>query len=608
MMRLPTEMLQQMGDYLDLTSVLNLSSTNWQHRVALRPLLFRDMRIKFSSPASLDFEARRSSELLTTSESFRHVQSLRVTSALPCPPPSPTLEDCGDHPLETWKYCSIDDRTTQLVTRDDEWQNLLSLIKSLPALRKLTWGRAETIPPCILRYIENTLHQCQIYLTNLVFHSLVQSSNALIRIDPQELELATSPCIYGVVMHCDHMDSPGWVNYSKQAVIDMVAGAAPNIQHVSLHFAVGCGGPSLDTPVLNVSAKAEKGALHSLELVERDLGQSLRLWSTKTDFKVLRSFKVHSYLRASDFRWLAENCQFLSLQTLVIRLAADDDGEEAVVEMEDAVVDFLSSLPPLRSVKLTGQYTQRVVDTVLDRCGRTLRQLLLGSPYDLTLGVFASVSVSHAIRDKCPLIEELALPMMRSQGSADEVAIYRSLGEITSVHKLRLCIYCSQPFLWVEDQSMSLDYRLENGEEDLADQVCHAAMDLAIDDTLAASILQAIVTGRGSTPSSLESLDLRVDALKDLGSFWSASDIIQMLQYIGRSWTCTRKFGGSSTHQYHIAEHDPKDKFRRRAMDIFDEELESLIKEPMFRVWPEGRSGGWEKVWHSFPLETLVAT
>lgn len=154
---------------------------------------------------------------------------------------------------------------------------------------------------------------------------------------------------------------------------------------------------------------------------------------------------------------------------------------------------------------------------------------------------------------------------------------------------------------------MTLDYRLENGEEDLADQVCHATRDLAIDDTLAASILQAIVTGRGSTPSSLESLDLRVDALKNLGSFWSASDIIQMLQYIGRSWTCTRKFGDSSTDQYHVAEHDTKDKFRRGNMDIFDEEIQMLIKEPMFSAWPEGRRESWENVWLSFLLETLVS-
>ncbi|KEQ81394.1 hypothetical protein M438DRAFT_279794, partial [Aureobasidium pullulans EXF-150] len=355
------------------------------------------------------------------------------------------------------------------------------------------------------------------------------------------------------------------------------------------------------------SAKARIGALQTLELVERDLGQSLRFWATKTDFKVLRSLKAHSYLRTSDFRWLAENCQFTSLQTLVIRLAADDDGEESIIEMEDAVTDLLSSLPPLRYVKLTGQYTQRVVDTVLDCCGRNLRQLLLGSPCDLTLGVFASISLSHTIRDKCPLIEELALPMMRSKGSAGEVAIYRSLGKITSVRKLRLFIYCSQPFLWGEDQPMSLDYRLENGEEDLADQVYHAAMDLAIDDTLAASILEAIVTGRGSTPSSLDSLDIRVHALKGLGSFGSASDIIQMLQYIGRSWTCTRKFGGNFIHQYHVAEHDPMDKFRRGNMDILDEEIEMLIKEPMFRVWPEGSREGWEKVWHSFPLGTLVS-
>lgn len=129
------------------------------------------------------------------------------------------------------------------------------------------------MPLCILRYINDTLHQCQVYLTKLIFHSLVQPTNAPIRIDPQELELATSPCIYRVVMHCDHMDSPGWVNYSKQAAIDMAAGAAPNLKHVSLHFAVGYGGPPLGTPVLKVSAKDEIGTLHSLELVERELGQ-----------------------------------------------------------------------------------------------------------------------------------------------------------------------------------------------------------------------------------------------------------------------------------------------------------------------------------------------
>ena len=79
------------------------------------------------------------------------------------------------------------------------------------------------MPLCILRYINDTLHQCQVYLTKLIFHSLVQPTNAPIRIDPLELELATSPCIYRVVMHCDHMDSPGfftdeWIMSERKVV------------------------------------------------------------------------------------------------------------------------------------------------------------------------------------------------------------------------------------------------------------------------------------------------------------------------------------------------------------------------------------------------------
>lgn len=99
-----------------------------------------------ASPKSLDLEAKRCSELLTTAASFCHVQSLYITSVLSHPPPCFTLEDCGDLPLETWKYCSRDGSTTQLVTRDDEWQNLVVLIKSLPALYKVTWGCAEPMP------------------------------------------------------------------------------------------------------------------------------------------------------------------------------------------------------------------------------------------------------------------------------------------------------------------------------------------------------------------------------------------------------------------------------------------------------------------------------
>jgi hypothetical protein len=130
--------------------------------------------------------------------------------------------------------------------------------------------------------------------------------------------------------------------------------------------------------------------------------------------------KVHYYLTASDFRWLAENCRFPSLQTLAIRLSADHEEVESVNELTEAVEKFLSILPPLRNVKLTGVYTQRIVPAVIALCTDSLRQLLLGSPASLAHGVFTSTSLSRLIEGKCPRIEELTLPMMRSQGSADE--------------------------------------------------------------------------------------------------------------------------------------------------------------------------------------------
>ncbi|THX80381.1 hypothetical protein D6D04_04626 [Aureobasidium pullulans] len=304
--------------------------------------------------------------------------------------------------------------------------------------------------------------------------------------------------------------------------MDMVEGAAPNLQEVSMHLEAGYGGPPLGPPVLHPkrernsgivalsSTKATVGALRSLEIMEQESGRALRFWKSKTDFGVLQSLKVHYYLLTPDFYWLAKNCQFSSLNTLVIHLGTDGEEDDCINSLQDAVESFISSLPPLRSVKLTGQYTHRIVDTMINHCGRKLRHLLLGSPFDLKHAVFASVTLSRAIQEKCPFIEELALPFMRSRGSADETAIYQSFAQMPTICKLRLSIFCSQPFLWDEDQQMlggELDYQVALGERpDLADQVAHTIVDLAIDKTLATSIFHTIVSARGSTPLALDTL------------------------------------------------------------------------------------------------------
>jgi hypothetical protein len=328
----------------------------------------------------------------------------------------------------------------------------------------------------------------------------------------------------------------------------------------------------------------------------------------KTDFGVLQSLKVHYYLTASDFRWLAENCRFFSLQTLAIKLSADHEEMESVIELTEAVEKFLPTLPPLRNVKLTGVYTESIVHAVIDLCRQSLRQLLLGSPASLAHGVFASTSLSRLIQEKCPRIEELTLPVMRSQGSADEVATYRSFARMKTLRKLQLSIYVAQSFIWDEDDQRveDLDYRIEIDESGLAEQLHEAIIDLAIDKTLATSILRTIDFARDSTSQGLETLVIRVNALKAHGGFGSSCDMINLLQYIARSWTCTRNFSGDKDQHYHVTEYDPKDEVLRQTMHLTRRPVGDPamhVLEPMLNVWPEGRRKGWKEVWHSFPLD-----
>ena len=117
------------------------------------------------------------------------------------------LEDCGDQPLDPWRFCAIDGRSTRLLEHDTHWQKLEELLKRFRGLRNLTWGCAEQMPSCILRHIHENLPQCRVHMRNFSLRSLVQPPQIPINIDPHELAIATSPCLYSVAMKYDYMYS-----------------------------------------------------------------------------------------------------------------------------------------------------------------------------------------------------------------------------------------------------------------------------------------------------------------------------------------------------------------------------------------------------------------
>ena len=124
-------------------------------------------------------------------------------------------------------------------------------------------------------------------MRNFSLQSLFQPPQVPIQIDSHELDLATSPCLYSIAMQYDYMDS-GHANYNIHAVMDMVAGVAPNLQEVSLLWEP-CGSDPWLVAALRVPrqswhrglistrpADTAQGSLKNLNLVTRITIDSLK--------------------------------------------------------------------------------------------------------------------------------------------------------------------------------------------------------------------------------------------------------------------------------------------------------------------------------------------
>ncbi|KEQ68192.1 hypothetical protein M436DRAFT_68360 [Aureobasidium namibiae CBS 147.97] len=616
MLDLPIEILQNIGDFLDTSSLLSFSSVNRQCRLALSALLYRDIEIRFSSPETLVCDIQRCQGILASSISFHHVQHLRVVAA-EMEPLSYPIDDCGDRPLYTWKFCGIDGCKTRQVIDNHDWQLLSHLMKSFPALQRLTWGCLERIPSCILDIIEHKVPRCWLDVENFHLSSLIQPSSGAFTIDSSDLEVATAQCLRSLVMRCDSSDSSEYINHNPQAILDMVSGAAPNLRTVRLLWPPGASTPAFNQSVilsardrvLGVSTRKRRsmGRLENLELVEGGSGHALMSWNTKTDFNLLQTLKVHYPLVTSDFRSLRDCCRFQSLHTLAINLGVEDGENDPESDLADAVEGFLFSIPPLRSVKLTGDYSQVIVSSVLDHCNLSLQHLLLGPLHGIGTGVPATISFIHSMIHRCPNLEELAIPLMRCQGDASEVAVYRSLARLPALRKLHLSVYCKEPFLWDQHRRnrLALDTRIHDSEPGLEDQFRRAVVDLAVDQVLAAHIFEIITHAKSQRSAPLESLEIRTKALSILGGFSSTSKWAQWLQYISRSWTCTAKIRDDMRGQCHIVEYDDEERLDRQDIDELgevDEILRTRSGGLLSKIWPGVDSRNWRTRWHSFPL------
>ena len=617
---LPVEIVERICDCLDRYSVFQLALVSRNYRNGAASKIFHTVFIRGTSQDTFRENCEYANSVLASPGKARQVRHLRVLGSMKG---DTSIQGDWNPGLSRRNRCL--DRVGGIFTNTTNCERLFRIMVQLTALRDFTWGVTDQLSSRLFHLLHESSPRIRLHMPLFCLESLILSPNDPIHIDPHELELATSPCLYSIG-HVDLNDAGrrGLVDYNASAVFEIVAGAAPNLREADIH--INPVGPALGSEWLPGTISTDSsGSTSRLEhlsistshhhlaysspLLDVDRMGSLEKLRTMMDFSALRTLKIGDALSAFHLRWLTEECQFPSLDSLDLYLWDVYNAHE----MENRFNSFLLSLQPLRSLKLRGRYFHSTVPIVLDHSGCTLQCLYLymppqfeaaGANSDPDLWAFADADLIRAIQEKAPLIENLALCIQRSAGDASEVAIYRELGKLTSLRHLQLSVFHPLDYLW--DGTLMPQYELIS--EHWMDECVDLIVSLSIDEALVNSIFHTISSAKPPHVVPLQTLKYRVDALEPECGFSSDKDWIKLLAYIARSFDCKRNLRDDRLHQCFIEEFRPHwlddSRSRLEEEDVFHEMVDKYYMRILQQVWPGVESRDWMRKWHSFPLST----
>jgi hypothetical protein len=140
------------------------------------------------------------------------------------------------------------------------------------------------------------------------------------------------------------------------------------------------------------------------------------------------------------FSRLTNNCNFTSLETLILGLETLELCKPRAVSYSEAMCNFLCSVRPLKEICILADLTYRTTCTVLDCHGKPLRKLILWQSFHAENRLVLTREDAQNIEDCCPRLTELSLTISRSKGYSHESAIYRALGSISQLQDLFLTL------------------------------------------------------------------------------------------------------------------------------------------------------------------------
>lgn len=590
----------------------------------------------------LRHDADRLVEILSGADAARHVRSITIRGALSLStkkteiydPDNCWLKRCGlaeilvDEELMDYSrtYVVYDEGVIEECSEEDmAWAPVVSLLQAIKSLKDLIYDCQSQFPPSLLRTLHERHPLCRLHHLTFRFRTLLWGAPY-----PYEMELATSPSLYRVKVTCAFQDSDGDFDFNLEAVMELAAGLAPNLREVTVlelcpnlpsrqHRLRKPSWQGLLTPT-----DKSLGSLTSLSLKGCSSSSSpaqLQNWAKHTDFTILQHLALGgSYLNKSyalsgeTMAWIAQSHSFPRLRSLGVYITRSDRFNERSHYSENAISFFLA-FNSLVELSVNGPMDSQIIDAVLIHHGQTLKKLSLNPFEDMSV-----ISNGRDRRDipmeftkdrilqiqaQCPVLEELAIPVMRDKSSASETEIYRCFGGMKSLRSLFLTLDCAN---WRIGRDRTYDPQFDEEDQELAfsyqdnvkrGNVKEALINGAVDEALAFSIWQII--SQSKPGRRLERLKLWTTGVGFFASTASIYAVDIVARTLSRSWLIER-VPRDDKEEIIIKElgQRARETYERGMSQSRGSEVDQIYRS----IWPQKEdSKDWRDDWSSFPLE-----
>jgi hypothetical protein len=592
--------------------------------------------VRVSSPKNLETEIKSWHTILERNLAFGAVRHLTISGRLAIPADeADEQEDYGNPlPMVIVQHDQGEDELTRRgevyddILRgrfyhlgveeelsDDPWKQVAGFLRRLTGLKEVVWACERWFPQPLLDVLHG-IPGCQLHVKAFDPPLLsranldddddddgdpddesghdseedtgLQSCDALKEgcVDEYEYRLATSPWLTSVVVPVAYDDPHRDSN--AEAVQWMVRGLTPSLKHVHIVDS----GPGFAYRTMTRASSRQHilgdelddemgpGELESLSLDPANK-ERFETWETAIDFSRLRNLQLWRACRRTLAR--ARLCDLSSLKTLALDVFNERHSIDAS-PVDRAIAGFLTSLPRLESLHLTGPWSTETFTAVLQHHGRSLRTLSLYPSENRHLPQFLITPFKiQALGKYCPNLRDIRLQVKRSAGDQEEQEIYGAIAALSKVRhvSLQLDIY-NLVKVGLPERSLERD----------SEHVRQIFINMAVDAKLAEEIARLIASqGRIETVT----LDIGINVTGTLGD---------VARYMKRQWKCFIVPSDTVDLGVVVKELNVERRKRRQEWEA-DTELFDFAR-AFLSVWPLGVDlSDWRHAWHSFPLQKI---